>query len=66
MENCKDFTIAMKECITHHQEYYGELFSEGDETEEEEEGEEMEVEAQGEETHDEKVLVEAVSEVVKQ
>lgn len=53
----------MKECITHHQEYYGELFSEGDETEE---GEEEEVEAQGEDTHDEKVLVEAVSEVVKQ
>lgn len=63
MENCKDFTIAMKECITQHQEYYGELFSEGDETEE---GEEEEVEAQGEDTHDEKVLVEAVSEVVKQ
>ena len=63
MENCKDFTIAMKECITQHQEYYGELFSEG---EEEEEEEEEEVEAQGEDTHDEKVLVEAVSEVVKQ
>ena len=57
----------MKECITQHQEYYGELFSEGDETEEgEEEEEEVEVEAQGEDTHDEKVLVEAVSEVVKQ
>ena len=55
----------MKECITQHQEYYGELFSEGDETEEGEE-EEEEVEAQGEDTHDEKVLVEAVSEVVKQ
>lgn len=30
MEKCKDCTIAMRDCIAEHREYYGELFSEGD------------------------------------
>ena len=29
MEKCKDCTIAMRDCIAGHREYYGELFSEG-------------------------------------
>lgn len=29
MEECKDCTIAMRDCIAEHREYYGELFSEG-------------------------------------
>lgn len=29
MEVCKDCTIAMRDCIAEHREYYGELFSEG-------------------------------------
>lgn len=28
MDKCMDFTIAMKDCIAEHREYYGELFSE--------------------------------------
>lgn len=70
MEKCKDCTIAMRDCIAEHREYYGELFSEGNSEEDDDlpfdasslENQEADEEEEGDNIEEENVEEEVVEE----